>query len=58
MPAQFVPFDGFDPLGVLTPQAAPAGAAMFARAPGRALATGLPGLMGRVGRPLIGDRAR
>ncbi|GAB3902791.1 hypothetical protein [Microbispora bryophytorum] len=58
MPAQFVPFDGFDPLGVLTPYEALAAAAMFARAPGRALATGLPERMGRARRPLIGDRAR
>ncbi|MEU7884496.1 hypothetical protein AB0B54_03260 [Microbispora bryophytorum] len=57
MPAQFVPFDGFDPLGVFTPYEALAAAAMFSRAPGHTLATGLPGLLGRVRRPVIGDRA-
>ncbi|MEV5739240.1 hypothetical protein AB0L30_04205 [Microbispora rosea] len=58
MPAQFVLSDGFDSLDVLTPYEALTGAAMFTRPPGRALASGLPGLMGRARRPLIGDRAR
>ncbi|WP_432864999.1 hypothetical protein [Microbispora rosea] len=58
MPGQFVLFDGCDPLGVLTPCEALGASAMFARPPGCALATGLPGLMGRARRPLIGERAR